>query len=110
MMPEADDLLLLLCTCADEAEGERIAQLLVTQGLAACVQWQPIRSIYRWQGQVQSCAEVRLVIKTCASHRLRVEVAIRGVHSYAVPQIVALPISYANSDYADWVRANLDAG
>lgn len=110
MMPEADDLLLLLCTCADDAEAEKIARLLVTQNLAACVQLAPIRSIYRWQGQVQSCAEVRLAIKTCASHRLRVEAAIRAAHSYQVPQIVALPISYASSDYADWVRANLDAG
>ena len=107
MMPDERDLLLVLCTCADDVEAEKIAHLLLTQNLAACVQLAPIRSIYRWQGRVESSAEVRLVIKTCTSHWARVEVAIRAAHSYQVPQIVALPLPYANGDYADWVRENL---
>lgn len=107
MMPDERDLLLVLCTCADDVEAEKIAHLLLAQNLAACVQLQAIRSIYRWQGQVESSTEVRLVIKTCASHWQRVEAAIRAAHSYQVPQIVALPLPYANGDYADWVRENL---
>ena len=105
MMPEADDLLLLLCTCADDAEAEKIARLLVTQNLAACVQLAPIRSIYRWQGQVEQGEEVQLLAKTCADRLDALTAAIVQLHPYELPEILALTPSAGLPAYLDWIRA-----
>ena len=107
MIAQPDSLIVVLCTCPTAEEAERLAQLLVSEKLAACVQIEPVRSVYRWQGQVEGEAELRLSIKTSAAHFERVQDAICRSHSYAVPQILALPIAEVSADYAAWLRDNL---
>lgn len=98
-------LIAVVTTCATRDEALRIAHALVERRLAACVQLSAIDSVYRWQGEVQQEPEVRLVVKTVDSRYDEVERAIRGLHPYTLPQIVAVALDRALPAYADWVAA-----
>lgn len=103
--------LVLLCTCPDEATARQIATALVAGGLAACVNRVPgIRSLYRWEGQVQDDGEELLVIKTTADQYQAAEAAIQARHPYDLPEIIALPVSTGSAAYLDWVRQATAAG
>ena len=96
---------LILSTAPDRAEAERIADALVAEKLAACVQLSPIDSIYRWQGAIERAAEVRLEIKTRAALAQAVEARITALHSYDVPEIVVVPVSGGSDSYLAWIAA-----
>ena len=94
----------VLCTCPDGDTAARLARGLVEGGHAACVNVLPgIRSIYRWQGEVQDDAEVLLVAK-CATDRFD---GLRGWleahHPYDVPEVIALPVVAGSEAYLDWL-------
>ncbi|HZX30520.1 MAG TPA: divalent-cation tolerance protein CutA [Rhodocyclaceae bacterium] len=96
--------LLVLTNCPDAAVAEDIARHLVEGRLAACVNiLAPCRSVYRWQGAVETAAEVPLLIKTSADRYAALEAAIQAVHPYEVPEIIALPIDQGLPAYLDWV-------
>jgi periplasmic divalent cation tolerance protein len=104
-MPATANLLIVLCTCPDEAVASRIATALVEQGLAACVNRVPgVRSVYRWDGQLQDDAEVLLIVKTTADRYGQVERLIAGQHPYELPEVLALPVVAGSAGYMDWVR------
>ncbi len=97
--------LIVLTTCPDEAAADRISLALVEQGLAACVnRLAPVHSIYRWQGNVERATEVPLLIKTTRERYGDVEHAIRHLHSYELPEIIALPIAAGHSAYLRWIE------
>jgi periplasmic divalent cation tolerance protein len=92
-------------TFADAAEAERIARQLVEEKLAACANiLAPCRSIYRWQGAVDTAAEVPALFKTRADLAARLIARLAALHSYDVPAAVAWPIVDALPGYAAWVR------
>ncbi len=91
-------------TCADRAEAERIAELLVTQKLAACVQCVPLRATYVWQGKVETADEIGLTAKTLRGKLPALEAAVRAAHSYEVPELIATRIQWASADYEQWLR------
>lgn len=93
----------VLTTTATEAEAEAIAEALLAEELAACVQIMPIRSRYVWKGAVQREAEQLLLIKTRAGLFELVRGKIRTLHSYDTPEIVALPVVAADADYLTWL-------
>jgi uncharacterized protein involved in tolerance to divalent cations len=93
----------VLTTTATEDEADAIADALLQEELAACVQITPIRSRYIWKGEVRREAEQLLLIKTRAALFELVRGAIRSRHSYDVPEIVALPIEAADADYLTWM-------
>jgi periplasmic divalent cation tolerance protein len=95
----------VLTTTAAEADAESIAEALLADGLAACVQIMPIRSRYVWQGEVRREAEQLLLIKTREALFEPVRARIRTQHSYETPEIVALPISAGDVDYLGWLGA-----
>jgi periplasmic divalent cation tolerance protein len=99
------DKIVVLVTCGSAREARRIARALVDQSLAACVNIPrvPVESIYRWKGKVESAAEVLLVIKTAKSRFAALQAAIESLHSYDVPEIIALPIVKGSADYLDWI-------
>ena len=102
------DFQIILSTCADQPEAERIAQRLVELGLAACVNILPgVRSIYRWQGQIESAAEVLLLIKTSAEHSEQVQSAVASLHSYETPELLVLPVAGGSAGYLGWLAASL---
>jgi periplasmic divalent cation tolerance protein len=96
--------LLVLTNLPDEASAQALATRLVTERLAACVNvLAPCRSVYRWQGGVESAQEVPLLIKTTAARYADMEAAIRAGHPYELPEIIAVPIAHGLPDYLDWV-------
>jgi periplasmic divalent cation tolerance protein len=102
------DFQIVLSTCADREEAERIAHRLVEQQLAACVNILPgAQSIYRWQGTVESAAEMLMVIKTSADLVAEVELTIANLHSYEVPEFLVLPVYGGSHAYLAWLRDSL---
>lgn len=99
------DKIVVFTTCGSAAEARRIARALVERKLAACVNIQqlPVQSFYRWKGKVESAKEFLLLIKTSRKRFAALEKAIRGLHSYEVPEIIALPIVAGSSKYLAWV-------
>ena len=102
------DFQIVLSTCADREQAERIAHRLVELHLAACVNILPgVQSIYRWQGAVESAGEVLLLIKTKAAHSDQVQSTIASLHSYEVPEFLVLPVSGGSEAYLAWLDTSL---
>lgn len=93
----------VMVTAASRDEAEAIAKNLVASKLAACVSIMPIRSIYTWQGQVHNEEEWQLLIKTDLAFFEILEAKIRELHSYKVPEIIALPIVTGSAPYLGWI-------
>jgi uncharacterized protein involved in tolerance to divalent cations len=94
--------------CSSEDEANTIARHLVEQRLAACVQSHAITSTYRWRGAVETAPEVMLTAKTLAGKLGDLEAAVRRLHSYDVPEILAQPVMWASDDYAAWLKVALE--
>lgn len=98
----------VVSTTGSEEEAERISAALVERRLAACVQvLGPIASRYRWQGEVETAREWMCVAKTEASRYAELEAAIRELHSYEEPEIVATPVVAGSAGYLDWLGESL---
>lgn len=93
----------LLTTVPGREEAHQIAKLLIDEKLAACVQLLPIESFYVWQGKTQNEAEILLVVKTRSALFEPTIARIKAVHSYTVPEIVAMPFSAGFAGYLDWI-------
>lgn len=102
------DFVQVLTTAGSEEEAGRIAGVLVERKLAACVQVVgPITSRYRWQGAIEEEREWQCLAKTTGAAYEAVEAAIRGVHSYDEPEIIATPIVAGSAGYLAWVEENV---
>jgi periplasmic divalent cation tolerance protein len=102
------DTIQVVTTTSSKEEAEKIARALVERRLAACVQVAgPVTSTYHWKGRIESAQEFLCIIKTRQSHYLALEDAIRELHSYEVPEILALAVSAGNRAYLDWLRREL---
>lgn len=100
-------LLAVFTTVATREDAERMARALVERRLAACVQIDEIRSVYRWQAQVQLDCEQGLMCKTAAARYPALQAAIRELHGYELPAIHALAVTQASQPYADRVRESV---
>ena len=96
----------VIITADDEPWLLAFTRSLVTDRLAACGQHSPVRSIYRWQGEIQDDGEVRVALHTRQSLVPAIIERVRAEHAYDVPCVLALPIQAGNPDYLDWVIAN----
>lgn len=105
----AKDKRVVLVTCGSKEEAQRIASAIVEARLAACVNVldAPVHSTYRWKGSVETASEFLLVIKTAARLLPDLQKAIVRLHSYEVPEFIALPIVAGSGAYLDWLAANL---
>lgn len=98
------DVLLTLCTCPDRSVAAGIAEHLVSEGLAACVNLIPgIESVYRWQGKIQRDAEVLLLIKTTNARFNALSARLRELHPYDLPEIISVPVTHGLPGYLEWV-------
>jgi periplasmic divalent cation tolerance protein len=95
--------LLVMSTCPDPASAQQIAETLVRERLAACVNRAPVHSVFRWKGEVAAEGEQLLVIKTTADRYDELELRLRALHPYKVPEIIALPIVAGAPGYLDWI-------
>ena len=91
-------------TATDEAEARRIGKTLVEERLVACINYFPIRSIYRWKGKIEESAETAVIAKTRANLVDSVIQRIKELHSYEVPCIVSWVIEKGNPDYLEWIQ------
>jgi periplasmic divalent cation tolerance protein len=102
------DLRLVLTTCGSRDVANRLAQALVEQRLAACVNILPgVSSTYRWMGKIEREDEVLLMIKTAKTEMAAIEATIKTVSGYELPELVAVEISAGASDYLAWVAASV---
>lgn len=106
-METATDIVTLLCATSSPEEAARLAEALIARRLAACVQAVPITSWYRWEGAVTHSAEVLLLIKTTRAAAPAAEALLHAEHSYALPEIIRLPIEGGLADYLAWVRGEV---
>ncbi len=97
------DGLVVLCTCPDDPTADRIARELVSGALAACVSRGAFRSTYRWRGTLHDEPEVLLIIKTVRSRYEALEMRLKALHPYEVPEIIALPIAAGSEPYLAWI-------
>lgn len=101
-----EQVLLVMTNLPDMAAAKRLAHALVQSRLAACVNLLPgVQSIYRWQGQVEEAVEITLQIKTTPNRYHQLEQAILAVHPYALPEVIAIPVSYGHAPYLHWIAA-----
>jgi periplasmic divalent cation tolerance protein len=102
---------IVLTTAGSSEEAHKIARHLVEHQLAACVNIIPrMESVYRWQGKVESNAEWLLLIKTTAEKFPNVRDAIRELHSYDLPECVAIAVEDGSAEYLDWIGESISAG
>lgn len=95
---------IILCTVPDKSVAENIAETLVTEKLAACINIVPgLISIYRWEGAVKKDNEMLLIIKSDQAVYDQLEKRIQAIHPYELPEIVVVPIHDGQSDYLDWI-------
>ena len=100
-----NDVLLVMTNCPDDEVADRIARTLIEQGLAACVnRLAPVASVYRWQGAIERATETPLLIKTTRQRYPEVEQAIRALHPYEVPEIIAFAVERGFAPYLRWVN------
>jgi periplasmic divalent cation tolerance protein len=96
----------VLITVPNRETGEKLAEVLVGERLAACVNQVPgLRSTYWWQGKIEREAEELLLVKTRAACVERLTARVRELHPYSVPEIIALPIVSGSQPYLDWISA-----
>ncbi|KPN74525.1 divalent-cation tolerance protein CutA [Neisseria sp. 74A18] len=97
----------VVTTAPNREEAERIGSLLLENRLAACVQYETIRSQYVWNGELCSDEEIRIVIKTARCHYKAVEKTVVQNHSYDCPQILMQPVSRGFVPYLRWMKERL---
>ncbi|MDD2761729.1 MAG: divalent-cation tolerance protein CutA [Methylomonas sp.] len=99
---------IIFCTCPDSKSAEKIARQLLTGKLAACVNILPaVRSIYEWRGRIESAEEHLLLIKSPKARYAEIEAAIKAVHPYELPEIIAVPIDGGSAEYLQWIDSCL---
>jgi periplasmic divalent cation tolerance protein len=102
------DKIVVLSTCATEADAERLARALVEGRLAACVTVVPgVRSFYPWKGETESSAEFLLIVKTSRELFPELRAEMEKLHPYEVPELLALPVVAGAENYLNWLQANL---
>jgi len=104
------DKIVVLNTCGTAEEAQAVARSLVDARLAACVNIVPqVQSVYRWKGTVEDATEWLLLIKTRRALLPAVQAVLRRVHSYEVPESVALPVVDGLPEYLDWIEAETES-
>lgn len=106
----ADRFVIILATCSSKQEADRIAASILKKRLAACGNIVGgIRSRFWWKGRIDSANEVLLILKTRAANFKEIEKEIKRIHSYEVPEIIALPIVAGSKEYLGWIKKETHA-
>jgi len=105
------EFIIVYVTAGSPAEGDHLARALVDERLAACVnRIATVQSVYRWEGKLEQSEEQLLIIKTQRRLFAALEKRVRELHSYSVPEIVALPIIEGSQDYLRWLGDQTNDG
>jgi periplasmic divalent cation tolerance protein len=104
------DKLVVLVTCGSAREARKLGRSLVEKRHAACANIllrAPVKSIYRWKGRVETANEFLVILKTSRKRFPALEREVRRLHSYGVPEVIALPIERGSGDYLKWLTASI---
>jgi periplasmic divalent cation tolerance protein len=105
---DSDRFVIVLTTLPIESDAEQFASQLVEEKLVACVSLLPVmRSIYRWKGAVERANERQLLLKTSSTHLTALEVRVRALHPYDVPEFIVIPITNGSADYLSWLADSI---
>ena len=108
---DGSEVVVALSTCPNEDIARSIAETLVAEGLAACVnRLAGVRSTYIWDGRLQDDPEILLMIKSCRARLRDLEGRLKTLHPYELPELVVLPIAGGNEAYLEWVREGVKKG
>ncbi|MCM8780138.1 MAG: divalent-cation tolerance protein CutA [Candidatus Omnitrophica bacterium] len=103
-----NNIILVLITCANMNEAQRISRALVREKLCACVNIvSGIKSVFWWQGKIDSSPEVLLLAKSLKNKFAKIVKLVKSLHSYEVPEIIALPIIAGEKKYLSWIRKSV---
>lgn len=107
-----EQVIVAFSTCPDAATAQRLAEALVGERLATCVNRLPgVASTYIWDGRLQDDPEILLIIKTTAARLAALTARLKALHPYELPELVALPVVGGNEPYLAWVRSGVaDSG
>jgi Uncharacterized protein involved in tolerance to divalent cations len=93
-----------MTTCVSQAEARKISARLLAKRLVACASILPkIESKFWWKGKIDAASEFLMTMKTVSSNFKKIEAEIKRIHSYEVPEIIAVPIAAGSRDYLDWI-------
>ena len=112
ILPEAENMnaLLIVTTTDSEELARSIASALVEAGEAACVNIVPgVQSVYRWEGELCDAVEFLLMIKTAAANWEAVRSRIRRLHTYQIPEVIAVKIAAGDTDYLNWLATQVNS-
>jgi periplasmic divalent cation tolerance protein len=103
------DKIVVLVTCGSAKEARKVASAVVEKRLAACanIVSSPVQSVYHWQGTVESAKEFLLIIKTTQARFVKLQAEVKRLHSYDVPEIIALPIAAGTKEYLTWISESV---
>ncbi len=105
-----DQAIVIFIAAAKRKEARRLADMLVSKRLAACVQIMPeMESVYHWQGTIERQREILLIAKTVSSKFAELEREVVALHSYETPEIVAFPLTAGSRPYLEWLSASVAA-
>ncbi|MFH0847238.1 MAG: divalent-cation tolerance protein CutA [Chloroflexota bacterium] len=111
MKPLSTDYSVVFITAASFEEAELISQALLAERKVACVSIvREVSSHFWWQGGIKEAKESLLIAKTRSSELDGIIEMVKGIHSYDIPEIIALPLVYGNPDYLDWLDKELEGG
>jgi len=100
--------ILIMVTCASKEEARKISGQLLRKRLVACASILPkIESKFWWKGKLDSAREILVTMKTVRSNFKKIEALIKSLHSYEVPEIIAVPIVAGSRDYLDWISRTI---
>jgi len=101
---------IVFVTCGSLAEARRIARAVVAGKLAACanIQRGRVESIYRWKGRVETASEFLMILKTTSKRLKALEKEVKRLHSYDVPEFIALPVAAGSRDYLGWLSDSVN--
>jgi len=97
---------IVITTCGNREQAERLAKSILEENIAACVQLSDITSFYHWDGTIANDKEVKLLIKTRADLYEKLEKHITKNHEYDIPEIIMLPIEKGSAAYLNWISEN----
>lgn len=96
--------IVIFVTAKDESQANKIAEKLVAEKLVACANIVPgVQSIFRWDGKIDRAREILLILKSRRRHFPAIVKTVKALHSYDVPEVIALPIIEGNKDYLKWI-------
>ncbi|MDP2928798.1 MAG: divalent-cation tolerance protein CutA [Candidatus Omnitrophota bacterium] len=103
-----NNFIIIMVMCASRKEALDVSERLLAKRLVACANIMPgVKSKFWWKGKLDSAAEILVTMKTVKTNFKKIETEIRRVHSYEIPEIIAVPITAGSRDYLDWISGTV---